>query len=260
MRDCGGSINMTVYDHGLSYTRCTGEQKCPGFYYSGVGYSEDICVSRSACGRAYKGYAYAYGEERWCFKAYPAYESAFDVRDGVYSCKAGTYIHTGGNSIKCVTKKECVGYIINGAECRTSSSCRMYLHEDETGRECIDEATCVAKGLIALVRDNGTKRCVSLAQCPDADGYVFATDQGTTCVNASTCSGFGRYAYTSIHECSAQEPDPDGNFDEEQKEKHIYKCSSEHTYFDTNEEKAKCVSVAECVADDKLEYTSDDGK
>ena len=79
-------------------------------------------------------------------------------------------------------------------------------------------------------------------------------------MNASTCFELGRYAYTSIHECSAQKPDPEGNFDEEQKEKHIYKCSSEHAYFDSNEEKAKCVSIAECAANGKFEYASDDGK
>lgn len=32
VRDCGDSINMTVDDHGLAYTRCTGEQECHGFY------------------------------------------------------------------------------------------------------------------------------------------------------------------------------------------------------------------------------------
>ena len=62
-------------------------------------------------------------------------------------------------------------------------------------------------------------------------------------MNATTCFELGRYVYAITKECSAQKPDPEGNFDEEQKERHIYKCNSEHPLFDSNEENVKCVSV-----------------
>lgn len=262
VRDCGDSINMTVDDHGLAYTKCTGEQECHGFYQWDTRYHGDVCVSLSACGTVSKGYAYAYGEERRCLTAYPSPESTFDVKDGVYSCRAGTYLTTGRASTKCVTKKECskIGYVINGAECKTSGVCPMYLYEDETGKECIDEAACAAMGLLAFVNDNGLRRCIPVARCLDFGGYLLTTDQGTTCVNASSCFGLGRYAYASIHECSAQKPSSEGYFDEKQKAKYIYACSSEHPYFDANEENAKCSSITECVADGRLEYVSDDKK
>ena len=49
--------------------------------------------------------------------------------------------------------------------------------------------------------------------------------------------------YSAISECSEQQPEENGNFDEEEKKKKIYKCDSAHQYLDVNGKKAKCISA-----------------
>ena len=66
--------------------------------------------------------------------------------------------------------------------------------------------------------------------------------------------------YSAISECSEQQPEENGNFDEEEKKKNVYKCDSVHPYLDVSGEKAKCISTAECFGSDGLEYVADHGK
>ena len=131
------------------------------------------------------------------------------------------------------------------------------MYEHDGWKECTDESGCTSDGLIAFRDDDDTGRCIPFAQCTAYGGYLLQADPEPVCVNASTCFELGKYAYTINYECDSQKPDPDGNFDEALKAKHIYKCSSEHEYFDANGESTKCVSVAECIADNKLDYIPD---
>lgn len=187
-------------------------------------------------------------------------QSEFEENDGVLSCRAGTYLAFTESSARCYTKKDCPGYIINGAECRVGAPCPMLLHEDESGRECIDEAACAAMGLETFTNDSGTRLCIKPTECPDKGGYYLRIEQKTTCVNATACSELGKHAYFTTRECDAQEPSPDGNFEEEAKKGHVYKCNEDHPYLDTSGEQATCTSIEKCVADNKLEYVSDDEK
>ena len=66
-------------------------------------------------------------------------------------------------------------------------------------------------------------------------------------MNVATCSENDpkSYAYEATKECSTQEPDPNGNFDTDEMKKNIYKCGP-NAYFDTNTDKARCVTEDKC--------------
>ena len=74
------------------YDRCTDAESCPGVYYAAQAEEKEICVSPAVCRNTYRWYPYSYGKERKCLKQKPFSLEKFDVNDGIYSCKAGTYI------------------------------------------------------------------------------------------------------------------------------------------------------------------------
>lgn len=135
----------------------------------------------------------------------------------------------------------------------------MFLREDESGRECLDEAACASAGLEPFVRDRNTRICIPLAQCPENDGYFLRDGQKTTCVSASACSELEKYAYKASRECSAQEPNLEGNFDQDAKKRHVYECDSNNPYLDANGELAACIPAEECVQSARLLYEDDAG-
>ena len=66
--------------------------------------------------------------------------------------------------------------------------------------------------------------------------------------------------YSAISECSEQQPEENGNFDEEEKKKSVYKCDNAHPYLDVSGKKATCVPSKECANSGRFEYVTDDGK
>ena len=135
----------------------------------------------------------------------------------------------------------------------------MFLREDEGGRECVDEAACASAGLEPFARDKNTRICILLAQCPENDGYFLVDGQKTTCVGASACAELGKYAYRASRECSAQEPAPEGNFDQNAQKRHVYACDGANPYLDANGERAQCVPAGRCVQSGLLLYEDDAG-
>ena len=142
---------MRVEKDGIVYDWCTGEQNCPEVYYRGSETGEKTCVSVQVCENLFKAHAYVYGDERECIGAAPADENEFLKENYVYSCKEGTYIAFTEDGARCFAKKDCPGFVIYDAECWLTKQCPMYLHEDKTGRECIDELACISIGLVTFV-------------------------------------------------------------------------------------------------------------
>lgn len=134
----------------------------------------------------------------------------------------------------------------------------MFLHDDNTGKECIEESECSAMGLVTFVTDQNEKLCIPLDQCLLKGGYFLTTEKGKICVNAAACSSeHNMYAYAAAGECGSKIPASDGHFNVQD---NVYKCDTSYPYLDTSGANAKCVYAKECIDNENLLYVSDDGK
>ena len=90
--------------------------------------------------------------------------------------------------MQCFTKLGCPGYVIYDAECRSDSNCPIFLHDDDTGKEYIEESECSAMGPVTFVTDQNEKLCIPLDQCLLKGGYFLTTEKQKICVNVTACS------------------------------------------------------------------------
>ena len=111
--DSGGSPNHVFYSQTNDI-----DESCSEFYYTDKITEGMICVSASDCSSKHNGYAYSYGDKKKCLKVAPANKDEFQEESGVYSCKREMFIAITETDVKCVTKKNCSGFIIDGAECQ----------------------------------------------------------------------------------------------------------------------------------------------
>ena len=247
---CTSGMIMMVEGHGRErpYKKCTTVRICP-FVYQYNDEGDTLCMAASICRKYYSGYPYDMIYE--CISAPPENLDEFEEIEEVYTCKKDTYLFYRNTSTRCYTKQACSGFIFNG-RCEPREFCNAYWYENDNERECLKDDECRAKSPALIPFDFDIdydeykliQFCISIEQCPAKGGYFFGTGNDKTCVNATACSKNDPkgYAYEATKECSAQEPDTNGNFHPDEMKKNIYKCDANHEYLDTSETKTKCVT------------------
>ena len=104
------------------------------------------------------------------------------------------------------------------------------------------ETECGSKAPYAYEED-GNARCLTREQCYKC-GFIL----DSRCVSAATCTKEKRYAYQNTGECSTDEPDADGHFDEKAlKENNVYACPDATYVLDLTGEKRRCIEWSTCL-------------